>query len=72
MDKIKVNGSDASPVYKFLKVASGDTRSECSWVSCLGCMAALVGKGLPAAGAARLANTSSRHCTALLLHPYHG
>ncbi len=25
MDKIKVNGSDASPVFQFLKVASGDT-----------------------------------------------
>ena len=30
MDKIKVNGSDASPVYNFLKVASGDT-SPIAW-----------------------------------------
>lgn len=25
MDKIKVNGGDSSPVYQYLKVASGDT-----------------------------------------------
>lgn len=25
MDKIKVNGSEASPVYNYLKTASGDT-----------------------------------------------
>ena len=30
MDKVKVNGSDASPVFQFLKVASGDT-SLVSW-----------------------------------------
>ena len=30
MDKIDVNGSGASPVYKFLKVASGDT-SPIAW-----------------------------------------
>ena len=30
MEKTKVNGKDASPVFKYLKVASGDT-GPCAW-----------------------------------------
>lgn len=30
MDKIEVNGSNASPVYQFLKAAAGDT-SDIGW-----------------------------------------